>query len=145
MIQEVFIRKMQVEDAGTVNALTGQLGYSIDVEQLKCNLEILLSDNNAAAFVAVFNNRVVGWATVAEVVTLETPPFCEIRGLIVDEQLRNKQIGKALIEITKQWCREKNRERLRVRCNVIRKASHEFYLHLGFKEKKEQKIFEMDV
>ena len=144
-MQEVSIRTMQAADAEAVNILTGQLGYSINIEQVKCNLEMLLSDNNAAAFVAVFNNRVVGWITVAGVVTLESPPYCEIRGLIVDEQLRNKQIGKALIEKTKQWCRDKSRERLRVRCNVVRKASHAFYIHLGFKEKKEQKIFEIDV
>ncbi|SFP60453.1 GNAT family N-acetyltransferase [Parafilimonas terrae] len=145
MMQEIFIRRMQIEDAEAVNMLTGQLGYSIDIAQVKCNLELLLNDDDAAAFVAVLNNRVIGWMTVAGVITLESSPYCEIRGLIVDEQLRNKQIGKALIEKTKQWCRDNKRERLRVRCNVVRNASHAFYLHLGFKEKKEQKIFEMDV
>ncbi len=144
-MMEISIRTMQAADSAAVNALTGQLGYTIDTEQVKHNLEMLLNDNNAAAFVAVFNNQVAGWITVAGVVTLESLPYCEIRGLVVDEQLRNKQIGKALIEKTKQWCRDKNRERLRVRCNVVRNASHAFYLYLGFKEKKEQKIFEMDV
>lgn len=145
MMQEISIRPMQTADAEAVNVLTGQLGYVMDIEQARRNIETLLSDSNAAAFVAVFDNRIVGWITVAGIVTLESAPYCEIRGLIVDEQLRNKKIGKALIEKAKEWCRSKNRERLRVRCNVVRKASHAFYLHLGFKEKKEQKIFEIDI
>ena len=74
-MMEISIRTMQAADSAAVNALTGQLGYTIDTEQVKHNLEMLLNDNNAAAFVAVFNNQVAGWITVAGVVTLESLPY----------------------------------------------------------------------
>lgn len=98
MMQEISIRPMQTADAEAVNVLTGQLGYVMVIEQARRNIETLLSDSNAAAFVAVFDNRIVGWITVAGIVTLESAPYCEIRGLIVDEQLRNKKLAKRLLK-----------------------------------------------
>ena len=145
MLQEISIRTMRITDAETVNALTKQLGYNISAEQTKNNIEAILSNKYCEAFVAIFNNEVAGWITATSVVTLESPPFCEVRGLVVDEQLRNKKIGKKLIEKVMEWSRSKNAERLVVKCNMIRKETHAFYRHLRFAEKKEQKVFEIYV
>ena len=145
MTAKVTIRTMHVKDADAVNALTKQLGYAISVEQTKINIEAIANNKYCEAFVAVFKNEVVAWVTVASVVTLESLPFSEIRGLVVDEQVRGKNIGRLLIDEVKQWCYDKKLERLRIKCNVLRKEAHAFYLHLGFIEKKEQKIFELTV
>lgn len=136
---------MKEEDAKVVTHLCKQLGYEISAEQVQKNIKSFFTKENSDAFVAVYENKVVGWITVAHTVTIESPPFCEIRGLVVDEQYRNNKIGTMLIEKSKQWCADRNCNRLRLRCNVIRKEAHNFYLHLGFIEKKEQKVFEINV
>jgi GNAT superfamily N-acetyltransferase len=97
------------------------------------------------AFVAIFENNLIGWIGVAEALQIESAPFCEIRGLIVDERYRGRGIGKLLIEKVKQWSKETGNKTLRLRCNMTRKEAHLFYQHLGFKEIKEQKVFEMKV
>ena len=145
MLQEITIRTMLITDAEMVNALTKQLGYNISAAQTKNNIEAILNNKYCEEFVAIFNNKVAGWITVMSVVTLESHPFCEVRGLVVDEALRNRRIGKMLIEKVMQWSREKNAERLVVKCNAIRKEAHAFYRYLGFNEKKEQKVFEIYV
>jgi len=97
------------------------------------------------AFVAIFENKIIGWIGVAEALQIESAPFCEIRGLIVDERYRGRGIGKLLIEKVKQWSKETGNKALRLRCNMTRKEAHLFYQHLGFKEIKEQKVFEMKI
>jgi GNAT superfamily N-acetyltransferase len=97
------------------------------------------------AFVAMYENDVIGWIGMAQAVQIESAPFCEIRGLIVDEKYRGKGIGKLLIEKAKQWSKATGNKTLRLRTNVIRKETHLFYQHLGFKEIKEQKVFEMRI
>jgi GNAT superfamily N-acetyltransferase len=65
--------------------------------------------------------------------------------VIVDERYRGHGIGKLLIEKVKQWSEETGNKTLRLRCNMTRKEAHLFYQHLGFKEIKEQKVFEMKI
>ena len=94
---------------------------------------------------AELENKVIAWISIGYTISPGSLPFCEIRGLIVDKKYRKNSIGKMLVEKARQWCREKNCSRLRVRTNIKRTDTHAFYLHLGFTEKKEQKVFDLNV
>ena len=92
---------------------------------------------------AIVDDRIVGWMHVFHALRVESQPFCEIAGLVVDEQFRGRGIGRRWIEHAKHWCKRKNCNRLRVRTNTKRTATHQFYSGVGFSLVKEQKIFEM--
>ncbi len=142
---EILIRDIAEQDAEAINALSTQLGYTMSIEQTLANIRSVLGTKGHNAFVAILENKIMGWIGVAEALQIESAPFCEIRGLIVDEKLRGRGIGKLLIEKVKQWSKETGNKTLRLRCNMIRKEAHLFYQHLGFKEIKEQKVFEMKI
>ena len=142
---EIFIRDIAEQDAEAINALSTQLGYTMSIEQTLSNIRSVLRTKGHNAFVAILENKIMGWIGVAEALQIESAPFCEIRGLIVDEKLRGRGIGKLLIEKVKQWSKETGNKTLRLRCNMTRKEAHLFYQHLGFKEIKEQKVFEMKI
>jgi len=142
---EVIIRDIIEEDAEAVNTLSGQLGYIMPLEQTIANIRSVLATKGHHAFVAVHENKIVGWIGVAEALQIEAPAFSEIRGLIVDERYRGSGIGKLLIEKVKQWSTQAGNKTLRLRTSIVRKEAHLFYAHLGFKEIKEQKVFEMQV
>jgi GNAT superfamily N-acetyltransferase len=142
---EIFIRDITERDAEAVNTLSAQLGYTMSLDQTLANIRSVLGTRGHNAFVAVQENRIIGWIGVAQALQIESAPFCEIRGLIVDERYRALGIGKLLIEKVKQWCKETENKTLRLRTNMIRRDAHLFYEHLGFKEIKEQKVFEMQV
>jgi len=142
---EVIIRDIIEEDAEAVNTLSGQLGYIMPLEQTIANIRSVLATKGHHAFVAVHENKIVGWIGVAEALQIEAPAFSEIRGLIIDERYRGSGIGKLLIEKVKQWSKQAGNKTLRLRTNIVRKEAHLFYAHLGFKEIKEQKVFEMQV
>lgn len=145
MQMEFVICEMNTDHAASVTHLSKQLGYKISIAETANNIQLLLNKKDTEAFVAVHENNIVGWISVAYIVTVSSSPFCEIRGLVVDEAYRKKNIGKLLIEKVKQWCRAQNCERLRLRCNMKRKETHDFYLHLGFTKMKEQTVFEIEV
>ena len=142
---EISLRAMNIDDAEPVATLSKQLGYEISVAQTKDNIAAVLLSRDNEAFVAMYENNMAGWINITYSVLIESPSFCEIRGLIVDEKYRKNNIGKLLIGKAIEWSKEKHCTRLRVRCNVKRVDTHSFYRHLGFAEKKEQKVFEINI
>ena len=142
-MMEIFIRRISKEDAVAIAALSYQLGYPLSLEQTLQNINAVMENKDHNAFVATHANKVIGWVGVAQTIQLETLAFCEIRGLVVDEQYRKKGVGKMLIEKAKQWGKEKGNNKLRLRCNLKRTETHQFYQHLGFQETKQQKVFEL--
>ncbi len=141
----IIIRKVLPGDAEVITMLSIQLGYSISVEQTLQNINAVIKNNDYDAFVAVHENRVIGWIGVTYAIQIESSPGCEIRGLVVDDQYRKQGVGKLLIEKAKQWGKEKGNNKLRLRANAKRTEAHLFYQRLGFQETKQQKVFELDL
>ena len=142
---EIFIRQMSEMDVPAVTTLSQQLGYPLPEEQILENMKAVLESKDHDAFVAVHENKVVGWIGVAQAILIVIPPYCEINGLVIDQHYRGQGIGKMLIKKAKQWGKEKGNNKLKLRCNVKRIETHLFYQHLGFMETKEQKTFELSI
>lgn len=139
------LRTISVEDASIIRLLSYQLGYEISLEDTISNLQQILSSENHIAFVAVYDNKIVGWVHAFKTITIESKPFIELAGLVVDENYRSKGIGKLLIGKIREWSIEQNILLLRVRSNVKRKEAHRFYLNNGFREIKQQKVFQIEL
>lgn len=145
MPSNIHIRPITENDAKPIANLSKQLGYSISTEETVENIRRVLADKDHAAFVACIDNQVVGWIHVLKAIRIESKPFIEIGGLVIDENYRKQGIGKLLVNKAREWTKEKHIEKLRVRCNRKRTEAHEFYLASGFTESKEQKVFETTI
>ena len=142
---KISIRPMQSEDASAINSLSKQLGYDLPIEDTHNCIQQILQRNDDIALVATIEQSIVGWIHAFKAYRIETRPFIEVGGLVVDEGHRGKGIGKLLVSEIKKWCTANNISDLRVRCNTSRKDSHRFYQQIGFAEMKEQKVFQLDV
>jgi GNAT superfamily N-acetyltransferase len=140
---EIQLSKMSMEHAHDVCRLSDQLGYPLSNSQIENNINEITSSGNYAAFVALHNQQIVGWIYAFRALLIESKPFIEIGGLIVDENFRNSGIGKKLVEKIKVWALEKAIDEVRVRSNVFRNEAHKFYLNNGFTEMKQQKVFQI--
>jgi GNAT superfamily N-acetyltransferase len=138
---KISIRPMQLQDAQAINSLSQKLGYEISIEDTQSCIQQILQRNDDISLVATIENNIVGWIHAFKAYRIETKPFIEIGGLVVDETHRGKGIGKLLVNEIKNWCIANNIYDLRVRCNTKRKDSHQFYRQIGFTEMKEQKVF----
>lgn len=139
----ITIREAIAEDAVEITMLSQQLGYIISEQQTLQNINALKQSKHHEVFVAVHEEKVIGWIGVSYHISLESPPLHEIHGIVVNEQFRGQGIGKMLIEKAKQWCSNKGTDKLRLRCNIKRTGSILFYQKIGFTEVKQQKVFEI--
>jgi GNAT superfamily N-acetyltransferase len=89
--------------------------------------------------------KIIGWIHAFKTTRIETKTFIEIGGLVVDKKYRGKGVGKSLVNKIRGWCAKQKITSLRVRCNTKRLEAHQFYLCLGFRESKEQKVFQQDI
>lgn len=142
---EIQIEPITLRHAAAVQKLSQQLGYALFLNEIENNIKEVIINNDHVAFVAIANGEVTGWIHAFRAFLLESNPFIEIGGLIVDENYRSSGIGKKLVERIKQWCAEKQISTLRVRSQVKRKEAHQFYLTNGFTEIKEQKVFQINL
>ena len=139
------LRNIQAADAEAIAALSHQLGYPASAGDLQQRITTLISHPDHCVFVAVHQEQVVGWIHGFYSLNLESGPFVAIAGLVVDEHHRRAGIGKALIDKVVEWPLAATCGRVRVRCNSKRTESHRFYQALGFREAKEQKVFEWKI
>jgi GNAT superfamily N-acetyltransferase len=142
---QLFIREVLAEDAADITRLSNQLGYAISVPATLQNLETIRKNQNEAIFIAAYEKEVIGSIHVFYTTRLESGSFCEIGGMVVNDQYRRMGIGKMLIERIKLWCVKKATNKLRVRCNIKRTDAHDFYFGLGFRENKQQKVLEINL
>jgi len=140
---KIFIRAAHLEDSEFIANLSDQLGYKNTIENTLSRLTELLLSKNDCVFVACDENILVGWIHAFKSLKVESDPFIEIGGLVVDVDYRKKGIAKLLINEVISWSQSKNIAKLRMRSNSIRIETHEFYRHLGFKELKTQKVFDL--
>ncbi|HVT57097.1 MAG TPA: GNAT family N-acetyltransferase [Thermoanaerobaculia bacterium] len=154
------IRPARLADAAALADLSTQLGYPSSPGATAARLARLLhtaqtaqtappapqSPVAAAAdhlvlVAATSAGQVVGWVHLGTTVTLESEPFVELFGLVVDQALRGRKIGERLVLSGLEWAAARGFDQVRVRSNVVRADAHRFYERLGFKVVKTQKVF----
>lgn len=140
---KVDVKTLTIDNAAGVALLSGQLGYDNSPIQARERIAAIAVSDVDEAWGAFINDLLVGWIHVFYTCRLETDPFCEIGGLVVNEGHRGLGIGLLLVNKSLTWAKEKSCNSISVRSNVLRSAAHAFYGRLGFVEKKEQKVFEL--
>jgi GNAT superfamily N-acetyltransferase len=127
----VDIRSATLEDAPRIAELACDLGYTIDADSVRATLDRLHAAAGAV-FVAVGNGGINGWVDVHRSELLQSEPFAEVGGLVVDPAVRSRGIGRQLLERAEQWASDNRFPLVRVRSNVARAGAHRFYEGRGF-------------
>ncbi len=139
------IRAARAEDAEAVAVLASQLGYPSTTAEVETRLARLVGLVGQQVLLGEVDGAVRGWLHAAEVHTVESAPYAEIVGLIVDEGHRGSGLGAALVAAAKEWARVRGLGEMRVRSNVVRERAHRFYERLGFRETKRQAVFRLSL
>lgn len=109
-------------------------------------LSRIMQDTDHAVFVMEHEaNSVVGWAHVHGRHLLESDPFAEIGGLVVDQRCQRLGIGKQLMRACEQWVREAGYGIVRVRSGAQRTDAHAFYKGIGYEYVKAQQVFNLNL
>ena len=136
------IRCAQTSDAAEMARLSGDLGYSMSIDEMRAALDRLLADSRHFIVVAdQGSDRLLGWMHVEHRTSLQTADRAELMGLVVDGAARRRGTGRALVDAAEQWAQSQGLATLTVRSNVTRQLSHPFYEALGYVREKTQHLY----
>ena len=137
------VRPMTERDARAVADLAGQLGYPSTEAQIVRRFESVSGDAGSAVFVAEDEQgRIVGWTHVIARTFLESDPYAELAGLVVDRTARRRGVGHALVSAAEAWAAGRGYTTMRVRSNVKRVEARPFYEGRGYAIGKSQHVYE---
>ncbi|HEX2833390.1 MAG TPA: GNAT family N-acetyltransferase [Thermoanaerobaculia bacterium] len=139
---DVMVRNATLDDAAALAMLAGELGYPSTETEMRARLARVSASAGDAVLVATVESETAGWMHLAEVLSIETGSYVEIRGLVVHAPLRSHGIGARLVAAAEEWARARGLARMRVRSNVVRERTHTFYERLGYAVTKTQKTFD---
>ena len=140
---ELTIRAAVEDDAASVALLSAQLGYPASTEETIERLApILASDRNAVFVAERSDGLVVGWIHVFVARRVESGPFAELGGFVVQDGYRGRGIGRCMLAAAEAWALARGVRKLRVRTRTTRTAAPAFYRRLGFAWSKEQTVFD---
>lgn len=143
----IIVRPARESDAARLAELAGQLTYPSTTEQILGRLEGMSASADHAVIVAEESSggRVTGFCGVFVNRMVEADARVEISGLVVDEAVRSRGVGKLLLDRAEEWAREKGCRSIGLRSNVIRDRAHAFYERHGYRVIKTQKSFRKDL
>lgn len=144
-MMEITIRPAAVADVVSIADLAGQLGYPTDKDKAAERLVPISSDPGQAFLVAEAGGTVLGWIHVHVTRLVESEPFAELGGFVVDEAHRGRGVGKNLMAAAEEWIRAHGIPKLRVRTRSDRADAHAFYEAQGYALIKQQKIYDKEM
>ena len=139
--QSAKIRKAKTSDAKTLATLSKELGYPTQIDRMKKKIKRLGSRFDHVILVAE-TNRVLGWLHACIVESVESEPHVEIRGMVVAKTQRGTGVGTLLLSAAEQWAKRRGFARVRVRTNVKRKLTMQFYRKRGYLLSKTQNVYD---
>lgn len=140
------IRPIKEDDALDIAMLAKQLGYHPSAQSVLPNIHAILENPAHQAFVYVNeHDQMVGWVHVYIALRLGSLPFAEISGMVVDQEFSKQGIGRALVKQCRHWAASRGVGEIRVRCDTTREEANQFYQHIGFKQRKSQRVFVRDL
>lgn len=136
------IRKCEESDACSLARLNkNEMGYDYSAEKTEANLKNVLCKDYECIFVAVADEKLVGYIHISEYELLYFPKMVNILGIAVDSDYKRKGIGRALIQEAEQWARAHEAYEMRLASGEARIYAHAFYEKCGFCAKGAQKKF----
>jgi len=138
----IVVRPLRPADVTKISELAKQLGSASTETQTRKRLSEMQDSSQFAVYVAAIGaHRIAGWIGAYVFRSVQTAPCVEISGLVVDERLRSKGIGKLLLAAIEEWSQMIGCNIVSVRSNVIRQDAHRFYLNNCYEFVKKQSTF----
>jgi predicted N-acetyltransferase YhbS len=138
----VAIRCAKAKDAPAIHRLNrDSLGYDASLEETKERLSRILGMEQFRIFVAEEDGKTVGYVEASDYELTYRDPFKNVLALAVDEGLRMKGVGRALLKEVEGWAMEEGCIGVRLVSSTYRIGAHQFYVNCGYEKIKEQAQF----
>jgi GNAT superfamily N-acetyltransferase len=135
------IREATMGDNVMLRKLSEQLGYRTSEKELMKNLSYLLQKPTYKIYIAVENEKIVGYISMDEYDTLYMPSGLNITALVVDKDFRGQGVGTVLLQTAEKYALSRSLSFVRINSGSQRVDAHKFYRKRGYVVEKDQKRF----
>ena len=132
------IREAQHSDYSEICSLINdELGYpNVTVEELTLRIEMMNQDKNYLTFVALIDDKIVGFIGACQGITFEANSrLMRVIALAVSKYYQNKGIGSSLLKHIELLADSKGISVLTLNSGFKRLDAHAFYEHNGYLKK----------
>jgi len=116
-------------------------GYEYPLNKTKERLSEILKRPTEKLYVACIDENIVGYIHGSDYECTYSDSLKNIMAIAVEEAFRGRGIGKALLIAIENWAKKCNCCGVRLVSGFDRTNAHEFYLHCGYINRKQQKNF----
>lgn len=142
-MDELLLREANFSDAPAICEISEKsLGYPTDLKTVEKNLIYTLTTPFYKVLVVEANGIVAGFAEACDYVSLYSGRLKNIMSLAILPDFQGQGLGKRLLDAMEEWALEEGYEGTRLGSQMKRVDAHQFYLHCGYTEKKQHKIFQ---
>lgn len=128
------IRPALARDCAALEGLIEQLGYEAAAPDIAARLETIRAEGREV-LVAELGGRVVGCLSTSIMRVLHRPrPVGRISMMVVEERLRGRGIGAALVRAAEDWLDAQGCGVVEVTSHLSRSEAHRFYEKLGYEK-----------
>ena len=126
------IRDMTHDDIEAIMPLMIQLGYEMNIDELRRRFETVISTAGHHLLVCEQDGQILGFCHMFARPALEKPPEAIVQSLVVDAEARQDGIGRALISAVEVWAKQQGFASVSLSSQVDREDAHAFYASLGY-------------
>ena len=138
-------RKINTADTQEIAEICkAALGYDVDVENVKKQIEKLTNDKNQHIIIGYEDEttrKIIGFVHAQMYESFYSDLGLNILGLAVNPDFQGRGIGRKLIEKLEQYAVENSISFIRLNSALKREEAHKFYEHIGYTCDKVQKRF----
>ena len=128
------IRDMTLDDIEAIMPLMIQLGYEVNIDELKKRFESVTSTTGHHLLVAEQEGHIAGFCHMFARPALEKPPEAIVQSLVVDAEARQDGIGRKLIDAVEGRAKGMGFASISLSSQVEREDAHAFYTKLGYEK-----------
>ena len=127
------VRPVAMEDAAALRPLLAQLGYALDEAEIRRRIgRIAAAGGHCLVAAEEPDGALIAFLHVYGRAALEKPPEAVVQALVVQDSLRGRGIGRAIMALAEQWARDAGYRYVSLGSQVARDDAHSFYEGLGY-------------
>lgn len=133
------IREALAEDFADIYVLNrDEMGYDYPPEETRKKLEAVILSQSDKIFVAVCEDKVIGYIHVNDYDVIYAPHMKNVMGIAVGREYKRMGVGSALIAKAEEWAKETGASGIRLVSGESREIAHKFYRSQGYVGEKKQ-------
>ena len=135
------IREMEAADIAVCRMLLSQLGYDLNLQEVKRRYEEIKQKQDHEVFVGEQDGQVVALLHLYERPAFDKPPEVIVQALVIDKNCRGTGVGKAMMNMAERWALDRGFSSVALTSRVSRSDAHSFYNRIGYKVEATSHLF----